>query len=363
MRVLLSGRYNPSLMLRQTLGGSGVWQHAQFCAGEEGRPADWLVVIDEPEPFIETRIPKERRILFVTEPDDCKHYPPSYLKNYGTVVSPFDLPQRRGRQLKRQPGLPWWLGAGNFFGRKEAAASTLEEIAGAPVPAKTRMLSVICSTHSIIAMHRKRIEFVKYIKKYFGDELHWYGRGVRTMADKSEAILPYRYHITLENNRIDHFWTEKLADCYLGYAFPIYFGCKNVGDYFPRRAFAPIDINDPQGAITTIKSLLAENPWEERLPLLKEARERVLQKYNFFNGCAEIIAELEAALPPAKHLARPEILRPIPTPFRIRLKAWERRHRRAIRAALERRGLVRPRQSKWKEYAEIAAPLDKAGQA
>ncbi len=361
MRVLLSSRYNPRLMLRQTAGGRGAWGSIKFCVDDTALPADLLVVFDEPASPIETRIPKERRILFVTEPDDCKHYPASYLRDYGTVVSPFELRQRRGRQLKRQPGLPWWLGAGDFFDKNATASGTLEDIAEAPVPRKTRTLSVVCSTHSIVPMHRKRIEFVKYIKKYFGDDLHWYGRGVRTMEDKAEAILPYRYHITLENNQIDHFWTEKLADCYLGYAFPIYSGCNNASDYFPRYAFEPININNPEAAITTIKAILSRDPWEERLPLIKEARERVWHEYNFFNSCAEIIGELEAVLPPLSYLHRPEILRPIPTPFRQKLKVWERRYRRGFRAVLERQGLIRPRRSKWKDIIETAVPIEEAG--
>jgi hypothetical protein len=356
MRALLCGSYNPGLMLRQTPGGKGLWKSAEFVLGDEDSTADWLILVDEPKPSVSTTIPKERRILFVTEPDDCKRYPSSYLNWFGTVVSPEKLARYRGRHVRRQSALPWWMGAGNFFTQSLSSVSVYEDLLNTPVPPKSQLLSVVCSTHNIIPMHRKRIEFVKHIKNYFGDTLHWYGRGVRSMNDKSEAIVPYRYHIALENNKVDHFWTEKLADCYLGYAFPIYSGCRNVGDYFPRDSYEPIDIEEYSGAIKVIKRVLEQDPWEQRIEVLKEARNKVLVDFNFFNECAEIMQTLGANLPPITRLKAPETLYPIPPTFRIKLKAWERRHRRRIRGALERRGLVSPRKNKWKEFAETAVP-------
>jgi hypothetical protein len=41
----------------------------------------------------------------------------------------------------------------------------------------------------------------------------------------------------LENSQSPHYWTEKLTDAYLGWAFPLYVGCPNVGDYFAKESF------------------------------------------------------------------------------------------------------------------------------
>jgi hypothetical protein len=323
-----------------------LWLDIQFCTGDQAARADWLVVVDQPQPLIVTSIPKERRILAVTDPPGCRDYPASFLHNYGTVISPAALKGYRGRHVQRQPGLPWWLGVGNYFGADPANAPLFEEIADMPVPQKPLLLSVVCSTHNLIPMHRKRIAFVEKLKAYFGDNLHWYGRGVRSMEDKSEAILPYRYQIVLENNKIDHFWTEKIADCYLGYTFPIYSGCNNLEDYFDRRSFEPVNIDDLQGAIATIKSVIENGVWEKSLDTIRKAREQVLFGYNFFNSCAEIIRELETALLPVRHLAKPEILHPVPVPFGQKLKGWERRNRRRLRALLEQRGLIQEKQKR-----------------
>jgi hypothetical protein len=346
MRVVIDGGYRPELMLRQTPQGRGLWQEVQFYAVEPAEPADWLVVVDQPQPFIVTSLPKERRILVVTEPAGCRDYPPSFLDHYGTVISPAPLKGYRGRHVQRQTGLPWWLGVGNYFGSDLARVPLFEQIAGTPVPPKPLLLSVICSMHNLIPMHKKRIAFVKELKAYFGDALHWYGRGVRPIEDKGEAILPYRYHIVLENNKIDHFWTEKLADCYLGHTFPIYSGCDNLSEYFERAAFEPVNIEDSQGAISAIKSVIEKDSWQNGLDAIAKARDQVLFRYNFFNVCAEVVRELEITLSRVRYLAKPEVLHPVPVPFRQKLKDWERRNRRWLRAVLERRGLIRKKQKR-----------------
>jgi hypothetical protein len=56
MRVLLLGRYCPEAFL-----------DSQFCLSAEDGAVDWLVVLDETVLFLKTRIPKERRVVFVTE--------------------------------------------------------------------------------------------------------------------------------------------------------------------------------------------------------------------------------------------------------------------------------------------------------
>jgi hypothetical protein len=355
MRILLAGKYSPEAILRQTPQGAGLWRDAQFCLSAADEDVDWLVVLDEPVPFLKTRIPKERRILFVTEPDDIRHYPLYYLNHFGTVVSPVDLPRYRGRHVKQQPALPWWLGAGHYFDKKLDDVWSLEQLQGMAVPAKPRMLSVVCSTQNQFPMHKRRLDFVIRAKAYFGDGLHWYGRGIKTVADKGEALLPYRYNIMLENNHIDHFWTEKLADCYLAYTFPIYSGCRNAGDYFPRDAFEPIDIDDFEGTIAKIKRILDQDPWQDRLGAIRQARLKVLNQYNFFNACLDIVSALEPSAKPAL-LKAPDTIYPLPLPFRERVKIWERRFRRRIRRSLEQRGLIKPRKPKWKDISETAVP-------
>jgi len=102
---------------------------------------------------------------------------------------------------------------------------------------KSKLMSVITSSKDFTEGHQKRLNFVRRLKDYFGEDIDVFGRGIREVDDKWDAISPYKYHIALENSVYPHYWTEKLGDVYLSGAYPIYYGCLNLEDYFPE---API---------------------------------------------------------------------------------------------------------------------------
>lgn len=49
---------------------------------------------------------------------------------------------------------------------------------------------------------------------------------------KKDAIAPYEFHIVVENERSDCFFTEKLMDCFALGTVPIYWGCPSIGEFF-----------------------------------------------------------------------------------------------------------------------------------
>ncbi len=152
-----------------------------------------------------------------------------------------------------------------------------------PPPAKTRDLSVICSVSSRLPGHRARRAFVEKLQARLGDRVDVFGRGVRPIPDKADAILPYRYHIALENSRLADYWTEKLSDSYLGWAFPIYWGCPNIGDYFSEDSLIQIDISKPDEAIAIIELVMDKELTPQRAAALASARSLVLERYNTFD--------------------------------------------------------------------------------
>jgi hypothetical protein len=143
-----------------------------------------------------------------------------------------------------------------------------------------------------------------------GDRVDVFGRGVRPIDDKQGAIADYKYHIALENNVIDHFWTEKLADAYLGDAFPIFSGCNNLDAYFDERSFRRIDIDDPDRAIDAIEAILDSTLWEDNREFIRESRRRVMREYNVFAVVDKIVRSADARALGAKTIA-PTALRPV----------------------------------------------------
>ena len=77
------------------------------------------------------------------------------------------------------------------------------------------------------------------------------------MSDKAEAIAPYAYHLVLENNYIDNFWTEKLADAWIGWALPLYLGAPNLAAAcgLPD-GFVALDPDDEEGNLARIAQCL-----------------------------------------------------------------------------------------------------------
>jgi hypothetical protein len=113
------------------------------------------------------------------------------------------------------------------------------------------------------------------------------------MDDKAESLDDYQYHVSIENYRGDHHWTEKLSDAFLGVTLPFYFGCPNAADYFPEQSFIPIDINDVEGASEIIKRAIRDKEYEKRLLYILEARRRILEQYNIF---AVLTREIESRM-------------------------------------------------------------------
>ena len=65
-----------------------------------------------------------------------------------------------------------------------------------------------------------------------------YGTGCnRGIQYKSEGLNDYCFSIAMENFDSDGLFTEKVLDCFLTGTIPIFYGAKNIGDYFNKDGF------------------------------------------------------------------------------------------------------------------------------
>ena len=142
--------------LRQTEDGKGAMEHAHFLLNESSPDAQWLAVLDEPPADFETQVPVARRVLFITEPPEVKIYPASYLRQFGYVISPYAVRgAAKGNLLLENSCLTWHLGVNAADNAYTSEIENLAELRLLPVPEKTRMLSVICSTKTFTEAQRK----------------------------------------------------------------------------------------------------------------------------------------------------------------------------------------------------------------
>jgi len=275
--------------LRQTDNGAG--HHGALTIGlEPDAGDDWIVVYDDISNPVRSDVPLHRRILFVTEPLGQKRYRSRFTNQFGTIVSPYRVPGFRGRWVISHPAINWFYGV--RFGNDGKATSRigLTELREMPVPAdKAKRISVVCSTKAKLPRQRARLRLIERLTQAFPDAIDVFGKGFRTISDKADVIAPYRYHLALENNDCPHFWTEKLADAYLGYTLPIFSGCRNVVDYFPERSMIPLfDIEDHEKAVSSIGELLEQDPWAERLDAIRVARTNLIERENLFSLIARL---------------------------------------------------------------------------
>ncbi|MCL1889191.1 MAG: hypothetical protein FWF99_01630 [Desulfovibrionaceae bacterium] len=281
--ILFSTAHVPWPYLRQTMHGDGRHVARRFaCNPGSIEHGDALIVFDEPHARLATRIPLQRRLLFIGEPPSVKVYRPDYLNQFGTVVCPYPLPGYTGNRLVSHSALPWHFGVDRESPDNQRALSW-RELSSMRPPPKTSLLSVICSDKASTEGHRARLEFLERLKGRFPESLEIFGRGFAPVADKAEALLPYRYHLVLENNDEPGFWTEKLADALLGFCFPIFSGCSNIHEYFAESSLACIDIRKPEQALERIADILEHDDYEARLEHIVLARTKVLTEHNLFS--------------------------------------------------------------------------------
>lgn len=300
-KVLLisGGKESGRWILSQTKGGKGISSCGkyQYFVNEKVDNPDFVIIRGKSlKKALTFNVAPENVILTTSEPYTVLEYPRDYCKQFGMVCSCQE--QLKHKNVKFTPAIIFWF-AGVGFDAKGCPSSLKDYdcLKAAPTPQKTKLLSVVSSTKAFTKGHVDRMRFVERLKEYYGDKIDIFGRGYNGFEDKYDVIAPYKYHIAIENTRAKYYWTEKLADSFIGEAFPIYYGCTNVDEYFPQEAYCTIDIHDFEGSVKKIDELLANDVYEKAKPLLKECKDKVLDEYNLFNYLAGIMDGMNPDLP------------------------------------------------------------------
>jgi hypothetical protein len=285
----------PSQWLRRFPESVPRWGRCHFIFDAYCRQYDWLVVYDDlprragskrPDWIEELACPRDRTLLITTEPSSIKLYGRAYLRQFGHVLtSQESWAVTHPGAIRRQPGLIWFYGAQKIEGTYDDLVRQNQ------APEKPKLIGTVCSSKRMgHTLHAARYDFTQELKRRLPD-LEIYGHGVRPIKDKSAAVEPFRYHVAIENHVAPHHWTEKLADAFLGWSLPFYFGAPNASDYFPTESFIPIDIFDVAGAERIIRDAFTRDEYTRRLPAIREARRRVLECHGTFPQLAKLIEE------------------------------------------------------------------------
>lgn len=320
IRIKLLGKYWPGHdgegWAARFPGGRPVWGRCHFTFDRHARDYDWLVVYnDMPSRKGERHTRWEEELacsrehtLFITyEPSTIKVYGNRFLEQFRWVLTsqePWVV--RHPGAIFQQPGFIWYYAFSQPRGSYDAIR------AHAPL-AKTQEISAICSNKGQRnTLHRRRRDFVLALKARL-PAVELFGRGIRFIEDKADALDPFKYHVAIENFYGPHHWTEKLADPFLGACLPVYYGCPNAEEYFPPESLLRIDLDHVEAAAALLEQAVRDNWYERRRSAILESRRRVLEQYAPVAQIARIVEERhrpEAPPPPpgesilSRHLFR-----------------------------------------------------------
>ncbi len=273
----------------------------RFLLGDDVEEADFWVVqgkgIRRPTTC---RVAPQNTIMLATEPRSVLVYPQKYLSQFGMVCTCQE--QTKHPNIHYGPAiLPWFVG---FQEHDDGSCSYSLDYNFLHQPSnpshKNKLISVITSNKAFTKGHLDRIKFVEKLKEHYGNQIDVFGRGVCDFQDKWDVLHPYKYHIAIENSSQLYYWTEKISDCYLAETFPFYYGCTNLSDYFPEKAFIPINIREPEQAIDLIDAAIAEHRYEHSTQILEACKMKVLDTYNMFEYTAHLCDTLDAQAPKEK---------------------------------------------------------------
>ena len=265
MKKILVSFYDPSVnskfsnlpISRQTFSEKGDLSNIIFTLNDLS--ADWHIVgtwtnnIDE--------IIGKKIIYMQQEPLEIK-YPSSDILDYCEIALTFFKIDHKINQVLAPPALQWTYdisaklipGKGHVYSKINN--HYLNDFLYAPIPEKKKKCSIIVSSKKMIEGHKLRFNFVEALRNRFKDEIDVFGFGYNPIENKKDAIDPYYYSIAIENTKIKNWWTEKLADVFLGYTCPIYYGCENIFDFFDKGSLLNININEPEEAFNIIKNAI-----------------------------------------------------------------------------------------------------------
>ena len=276
----------PPIFFRQTLEGKGSLQNIEFTNNNQDADVHivgtWVDKIDDI---------KGKNIIYIQQEPPEVRLPNKDILDYSNlVISPFNI-EHDVEQIIAPPVLQWTYdinvelkeNIGHVFSNTDNNAN-LENILYASPPEKKLLCSMIVSKKSFVQGHKDRLNFTADIMDHFKNKIDYYGFGIKELKNKRDAIDPYLFSIAIENSQHENYWTEKIADVYLGHTMPIYHGCKNINNFFPSKSLVNINIYNKDEAIAQIEECL-NNPDKIYNSTVFDARRRVLLEKKWNNQC------------------------------------------------------------------------------
>lgn len=227
-------------------------------------------------------------LYFAGEPPMMRPLPNKFLSQFDEVYIP-NLNKTHPNLHLSHGYLNWSLGV-DF--RTKRHRYNFEDLQRLNV-SKTKNISIVTSNKRMMPGHNRRMDIINRLRKDFPNDIDFYGTGHNFVAYKADALIPYRFHICMENSTIPYYWTEKFSDPLLAYSVPIYLGCSNITDYFDGRGFETFDCNNYEKLKSLIQTII-DNPdkmYNKYYPFMVENRKRIMTTENLVSFVCNLSIE------------------------------------------------------------------------
>ena len=263
------------------------WKNLELVCTDD---ADYFVIINSPPPG--AHYDPSRTIVFQMEPwvhDASKDWG---VKTWGAWADPAKFMAVRGRKT---PGCH-----NNVAWQLELTLQQLQTMV-MDKPAELAPMSCVCSSKYFDEGHIARIDFLKLletknVKMDIFSQDNPFGfknyAGALPHTAKSAGIAPYKYYFMVENNYEADYITEKLWEPILCECLTFYYGCPNVADYIDPHAYVQLDMADFEGSYRTIKTAIEEDWWSQRIDIIRQEKQKILNELAFFPTVERIIDPL-----------------------------------------------------------------------
>lgn len=262
-----------------TPGETGIWGDFQFILTNEPIECDYWIVMGDISANKEQATCYPENVFYLTdEAHTEKKYDENFLKQFPLVIT--------SRKDIIHPSIieapyicGWFLQKNHDFLFNLAFDKSV----------KSKIISTVTSDKTALPGHKMRFAFINQMIGHFKDRLDLYGDGFNPVDDKFDALFNYKYSISIENSSLNGYFTEKITDCFLTYTMPVYYGCNNIFDYFPKESIIMIDIKNYKVSIDIIEEAIRSDLFSKNMEAIIEARNIYFKKYHPIAALANVL--------------------------------------------------------------------------
>lgn len=260
---------------------SRMWGDFSFYHNQTSGSFDYWVILDQLEEDTSLKVTKGN-IFFVTmeEAEVVSGYLEQYLSQFDHVIT--SRKDIRHHELIKSHYFTKWHINKSYDELKASLSSNLD---------KTKALSAIISGKVHYGQHKKRFSLINKLKGHFKDDLDWFSKDENPIEDKWSGLAQYKYSIAIENSSYPQYFTEKIVDVILCEAAPIYWGAPDICDFFPSELIVQIPLDDYKKSIDIIEDSISSDKYSDLLPLIKDAKSKILDEYQFLPWLTQILEQ------------------------------------------------------------------------